>query len=291
MNPRLLVVFKRSFLQQEGYNVRLLESVDAATRRRALRGDEENRRTIIEVVETMMRRRLRADIVYRGSLAATRRYDLIITVGGDGTLLAASHFVGHTPVLAVNSDPEQSLGLFAAGDRASFPGLLEAALAGRLRATKLNRLEVRINGRAVRERVLNEVLFTRLNPASMSRCRLTVGRRSEEQRSSGFWLSSAAGSTGAIRGAGGRRMPIESRRMQLLTREPYVHGRRRYRLARVTTDGPVRFRTLSTGSAIWIDGDRVRYTLAYGDRVSVRPAAAPLTILGYDDARRRRLFP
>lgn len=37
-----------------------------------------------------------------------RDVDLVITIGGDGTLLKASHFVdGSIPVLGVNSDPTQ----------------------------------------------------------------------------------------------------------------------------------------------------------------------------------------
>lgn len=38
-----------------------------------------------------------------------RGVDIVVTVGGDGTLLRASHFMdGEIPVLGVNSDPTQS---------------------------------------------------------------------------------------------------------------------------------------------------------------------------------------
>lgn len=288
---RVLLVFKRSFLQTQGGDPAALRGVDAATRRRALRGDASNRRVILEVVAALSRLPVTADIVDRGSLAATGRYDLVLTVGGDGTLLATAHFVGRTPVLAINSDPEHSLGLFSGADRRDFVAALEAALAGRLPATPLHRLAVTIQGRPLRERVLNEVLFSRRNPAALARYRVTVEGRHEEQRSSGLWISTAAGSTAAIRAAGGRRMPIGSRRLQLVTREPYRWGLRPYRLARLESDGPVRLQTLTTGSAIWIDGERVCYPLAYGDVVTVKPGAVPLTVLGHDDARRRRLFP
>jgi NAD+ kinase len=37
-----------------------------------------------------------------------RNFDLVVTVGGDGTLLQASHFLDDSiPVLGVNSDPTQ----------------------------------------------------------------------------------------------------------------------------------------------------------------------------------------
>lgn len=287
---RVLVVFKRSFLQQHRNDPAFLGSLDAATRARLYRTDEENRRTILEVFAAMARARVRCDFVYRGQLAATVPYDLVVTVGGDGTLLAASHSIGRTPVLVVNSDPEHSLGLFAAADRRTFPVRLRAALSGGLGRTALNRFRIRINGRPARPLVFNDVLFARRNPASMARYRLSVDGRSEEQRSSGLWISTAAGSTAAIRGAGGRRMPITSKRMQILAREPYAWGLKPYRLTHATSGSGMRLRVLSPGSGLWIDGDRVYYPLRYGDLVTVKTPGVPLTVLGYSDSRRRKLF-
>lgn len=47
--------------------------------------------------------------VFRSDLSQPiRDVDLVITVGGDGTLLQASHFIDDSvPVLGVNSDPTQ----------------------------------------------------------------------------------------------------------------------------------------------------------------------------------------
>jgi hypothetical protein len=47
--------------------------------------------------------------IFRNNLAQPiRNVDLVITVGGDGTLLQASHFMDDTvPILGVNSDPTQ----------------------------------------------------------------------------------------------------------------------------------------------------------------------------------------
>src|SRR5262245_22273871 len=38
------------------------------------------------------------------------RFDLVVTVGGDGTLLRASHSVAKTPILGINSSPSTSVG-------------------------------------------------------------------------------------------------------------------------------------------------------------------------------------
>ena len=44
-----------------------------------------------------------------------RKPDLVVTIGGDGTLLAASHAIGDTPILGINSAPDFSVGFFCSG--------------------------------------------------------------------------------------------------------------------------------------------------------------------------------
>lgn len=48
--------------------------------------------------------------IFRNDLSQPiRNVDLVVTVGGDGTLLQASHFMDDTvPVIGVNSDPTQA---------------------------------------------------------------------------------------------------------------------------------------------------------------------------------------
>lgn len=46
-----------------------------------------------------------------------RNVDMVVTVGGDGTLLHASHFVDDSiPLLGVNSDPTQVAEVFVSFD-------------------------------------------------------------------------------------------------------------------------------------------------------------------------------
>jgi NAD+ kinase len=103
------------------------------------------------------------------------------------------------------------------------------------------------------------------------------------------WVSTAAGSTAGIRSAGGRRMPISSRRLQYLVREPYTWPQRRYRLARGFTSR-LALQTLTVDLGLWVDGSRVRYDLGLGDRVELQ-TGTPLQVLCYNENRRRTLFP
>jgi NAD+ kinase len=286
---RVLVVFKKSFLEAHGGNQKMLAQLEPPDRARLIRADIENRRALGDLTAHLSRRGVPFDAVHRGALAARRRYDLVISLGGDGTFFATARYVRETPILGINSDPSNSLGLWTCSDRSNFQHPLDQALERRLKPRKLSRMLISINGKPAREQAFNDVLLADKNPAAMTRYRLTVNGQSEDQKSSGIWIATAAGSTAGIRSAGGRRMPIESRRLQYLVREPYTWPLRRYRLARGLTTR-LDFITFMVDSGLWIDGSRVRYDLSLGDRVEIQ-SGQPLRVLGYDDARRRRLFP
>src|SRR5690606_9231413 len=123
--------------------------------------------------------------------------------------------VANTPILGVNSAPNHSIGFFCAARRGNIGRLLNQALSGELPATKLTRMKVEVDGRRISNRVLNEALFCHEIPAATSRYILRYSGQREEQRSSGVWVGTAAGSTGALRSAGGRVLPLLSQSLQV----------------------------------------------------------------------------
>lgn len=286
---RVLVVYKKSFLEIRGGDRRVLDALPRAARARFVKADAENRQAIKDVVAHLTGLGCRVDALYRAVRAKRRRYDLVVSVGGDGTFLSAAAQVVDTPILGINSDPAHSLGLWTGADRHDFRGPLEAALAGRLRALTLQRVRIAVNGRAVPELAFNDVLFASRNPAAMTRYVLTADGREEAQRSSGLWIATAAGSTAGIRSAGGRRMPLQSKRIQFVVREPYTWPARRYALPRGLASR-LRIVPMVGDTSLWIDGARTRKDLHLGDKVEIRPGA-PLTLLGIDASRRAKLFP
>jgi NAD+ kinase len=286
---RVLVVYKRSFLEAHPSERRAIGRLSAGRRARLREADRENRRALEALTSRLSKLGVAYDALCRGGVAARHRYGLVVALGGDGTVFAAARHVGSVPVMGINSDPENSLGLWTCADRHSFERMLEPAIEGRLARTVLSRLEVVVNGQVVSSRVFNDVLYAHRNPAAMTRYRIEVGRREEEQKSSGVWISTAAGSTAAIRSAGGRRMPIGSALLQYLVREPFTWPRGEYRL----TGGlipSIAITTFLVESSLWLDGTLVRHDLGLGDRVELR-RGEPLVLLGYDESRRRRLFP
>ncbi len=213
--------------------------------------------------------------------------DLVVTVGGDGTMLAASHNVADVPLLGVNSAPRSSVGFFCAARGTTAKRLIPRALDGELPSVRLGRMQVTVNERVRSTRVLNEALFCAASPAATSRYILQHQRISEEQRSSGFWVGPAAGSTAALRSAGGRVLPLTSRRIQLVVREPYAAFGKQYRLLRLVIEPRRRLVAKSKMSQafMFLDGPYKTVRVRLGDEVTFSISDEPLTVLGLDARR------
>src|SRR5687768_8843650 len=161
--PRVVVVKKRTayhrFVEEERDPrvIELLRKRDPAVSG-WMSSHKEHERTVEEVLRVLDRLGASVVLIER----ATALFDpadavLVVVVGGDGTLLAASHSVGASvPVLGVNSAPKHSVGFFCAARRQTFRARVQAALAGELESVTLTRMAVLVGGRQRSSRVLNE---------------------------------------------------------------------------------------------------------------------------------------
>ena len=289
MPHRVLVVYKKS-----AYQLHVLERKDrrllALLRKRhpALvdmrQAHAVHQATLHTVVNLLKRLAVHHTLVYRAHLKTTRGYALAISVGGDGTFLRVSHFIEDAPpLLGINSDPLRSEAVFCAASRRGVSQMLRRALAGALEERVLYRLQLSLNGRRLRPLVLNDALIAPSDPATMSRYRLAVGRVSEDQKSSGLWIATAAGSSSAILAAGGIRLPWTAKTFQYRPRELYKGRLTRPHLTggMLSLRETVEITWLMREGAIFIDGPHVRVPLQFGDRVRVSLSPAhPLRVLG-----------
>ena len=291
---RVLVVYKRSAYQLhllQRHDPRLLQLLrrghpDVVDMRRGHEVHQHALETVIRILQ--QRSDVKVDVVYRADLRATSRYDFVIAVGGDGTFLQASHLLGETPILGVNSDVQRSEAVFCGATRDNFSRLLKQALTGTLSILPIHRLRVVLNRRSFGPLVLNDVLIAHHDPATMSRYRLQIGAVKEDQKSSGLWIATAAGSSSAIRAAGGRELPWSSKRFQYRPRELYLGRLSRYRLTggSVSPSTAVRVTWLMRDGRLFIDGPHVHQALQFGDRIEVRLADEhPLHVLGLGERR------
>jgi NAD+ kinase len=291
--PRVVVVAKRTayqrFIEDErDPRAKLLLKRRAPVVRSWVDAHREHTRTLDEVEKVLARAGAQMMLVRRAH-AAFDASDaaLVIAVGGDGTLLAASHNVAETPILGVNSAPQHSVGFFCALRRTTFQRGLRAALEGRLPRVELTRMSVLVNGRLRSNRILNDALYAHRSPAATSRYIIEHRRTREEQRSSGFWIGPAAGSTAAQSSAGGRVLPLGSSKLQLVVREPYVPSGKRYRLVRVLVSPRENLRVESKmdDACVFLDGPYRQVPVRLGDVLTFRVSDEPLCLLGLKERR------
>ena len=286
--PRVLVVYKKDayqqFLQeqQDPRLVRLLRRghPDVLDLQRAHRVHEE---ALEAVVHTLRQLPVEIELAYRAALKVTRWYDLVISIGGDGTFLHAARSITHTPILGVNSDPDRSEAVFCAATRKTFPRLVRQALAGRLPALHMARLQLRLNGKRLPQQAVNDVLVAHDDPATMTRYRLRIGRRTDTQKSSGLWVATAAGSSSAVMAAGGVQLPWGAKRFQYRPRELYRGRLSRYRLTGgvLSPQTSLRVTWLMRRGAAFLDGPHVKIPLHFADQLEIRLSLRdPLRVLG-----------
>jgi NAD+ kinase len=261
----------------------LIERGDPAVRK-WIPAHDQHVRTLEKVEEALLKLGVES-LVLHGSHASfeARGVALVVTVGGDGTLLAASHSVGgDVPILGVNSAPRYSVGFFCGARAQGIKGSLEDALEDRLRKVLLSRMSVKLNGQTRSERVLNEALFCHAVPAATSSYIVQVGRLKEEQRSSGFWIGPAAGSTAAQRSAGGKVMPLTSKKLQLVVREPYYAFGERYGLVRVDIGERSRciVKSKMHQARLFLDGPYQAISVRLGDELVFERSPQSLCVLG-----------
>jgi NAD+ kinase len=306
-HPHVLVLSKRT-----SYRMMVLEGGDGRikgliargdpTVRRLRRSHEDHETTRAEVEKAVADLGVDATFVEGARSKVEGKFDLVVTIGGDGTLLGASHRIGpDVPILGVNSAPGHSVGFFCGAKKGSVKQALAQALDGTTKGTVLTRMRVDLNDRCLHSRVLNDVLFCHEIPAATSRYILRVMRggsadsdphvEEEEQRSSGIWVGPAAGSTAAQRSAGGRILPLSSHKIQYVVREPYTPLGERLALSRGTIDenGSLVLLNKMREAKLFLDGHYNVSDAKMGDVITMRRSEETLTVLGLSrDAGRER---
>jgi len=295
---RALIVYKKSMFQlytvdRENPRVQaLLARGDRSVR--ALRPGHEAHISALDAAHRALKAAgFSVSRTYRAKIGDVSSFDLVVTVGGDGTLLDVSHHLdARTPLLGVNSDSERSVGLLAAATPETLPGILDQIRARRVVPIAVTRLRLELDGARLPLLALNDALVVHRNPASTSRYHITLGRRGETHKSSGLWIASPIGSTAAIRSAGGQVQDVDDDRLQFRVREPYLAGPRHELLSGLPSPRQVlKIHSTMRDGRIYIDGPHVCYPFGLGAKLRVH--AAPRSLLLYltaENLRRRRAY-
>jgi len=274
----ILIVYKKSVFEQYTRKKADQKTNEYARNTPSLRESHDiQQRAMAAVILAVEKTGIPYHNVYRGDLTPelVDKADLVISVGGDGTLLQVSHYLRNTPVFGVNSDPKRSVGYFSLATAETIGEYL--ANFESMKITPLQRLQVAIDGENLPSPALNEILVSHADPAETARYRLFVDGELQQRKettvikSSGLLVCTAAGSTGWMYEAGGKIMPLGSKRMQFHVREQRGSG---FHFAReeIVLESQTR-----EGKA-YLDG-RLKYDFTVGSTLKIRNGP-PLRLVG-----------
>ena len=277
---KVLVVSKTSNLDLFGEEVR-----DQVTRGTMLRdrlerlekAHDDHYLTRDHLLATLRRHCIDYTLIGRGRFwPELEPYDAIITVGGDGTVLEASHHIVQTqrPIVGIRSS-SLSVGRLCCGDATQVDRIVSSLAARTLPFVTVERLAaeiqfVRHGGTQQTEPVLNDFLYTHHNPAATTRYRLQWGAEKEDQLSSGIWISTGVGSTAAIHTAGGETTFLQDSRFQFYVRELFSPPSRPCSIQTAwfsPEKTPLSIENYSERAILAFDGQHGKVDLRYGDRV------------------------
>ncbi len=212
--------------------------------------------------------------------------DAVVVVGGDGTLLRASHFIESTPVLHVSSHTGKNEAFFARATRKDISRKIWLLTQGKYKITPLLRLEAFLNGEKLPFKALNEVYAGSKTPYHVARYVLQIGNRKEEQKSSGVLISTPAGSYAWARSAGGKVLPITAKKIQYIIREPYVGRLTKPKMTKGALSGS---QSVTVISNIWerhrgivvIDSYKREFEFNKGRKLVVKVARQPFNLISF----------
>lgn len=238
--------------------------------------DASHQATLQTVLRVLSSNGVRVRQVCVGRAFDPTQCDMVITVGGDGTFLWASHSLSATPILGVNSAPATSTGFFCAASAQTFSERWKQIEQGSLPRSRIARMCVWRGKEVVADRVLNEVLVASRSPAAMTRLGVTLGAEEAHFRSSGIWVGPPAGSSAAMASAGGQPLALTSRTLQWVVREAV--GGPSQALARgvLLPKAKLQVRVESRDVRMFVDGGKRPHVLQVGDELRFSESPEPL---------------
>lgn len=206
--------------------------------------------------------------------------DFVISIGGDGTALSASHFLEDKPLLAVNSNPEKSEGALTTITIEELEEKLGEIKLGKFKTEKLERIEVDINGKLQNPLALNEVFIANEKAYLVSKYRIKLKDNGkiveEEQKSSGLIFSTGTGSTAWFKSAGGEPFSAQARHIELLVREPYIRKLNKFKILKARIDESD-FAEIIPDTEMVLAIDSIReFLVGPADRIKVKISDKPL---------------
>ena len=207
--------------------------------------------------------------------------DLLVVLGGDGTLLSVARAVGDlgVPIMGINLG---GLGFMTATTLDEMLPSLEAALAGRMVVEDRLMLVARVvrNGAVVCEHMaLNDMVITKSAMARIISLAVSVeGQYATAYRADGLIISTPTGSTAYCLSAGG---PIVFPTMDAVVLTPICSHTLTNRLIVLPADKRIDVRLLTDQDVMLTADGQVGFALRQWDTIEVRRASPRIRLLRF----------
>jgi NAD+ kinase len=225
------------------------------------------------ILESETARLIRTKVTRSSMAGIGRRADLLIVLGGDGTILRTVRETqdAGTPILGINLG---NLGFLTTVRCADMASVLPGLLSGHYRTSSRHTLQatlIRRNKRITTITALNDAVISRGNTSRIIRLSLEIdGERLTEYLCDGMIFATATGSTAYSLSAGGPILLPSSRALIATPICPHALGNRSIVAAEQSV-----FRCAVTGAdgdlVLTVDG-QVQLPLRVGDEVEVKRA-------------------
>ncbi len=224
-----------------------------------------------------------------------KQADLIVVLGGDGTLLSVARFVERpeVPILGVNLG---GLGFITEVGIDELESVLVSTLAGEFSTEKRMTLEIQLHpkkGRTTKFRVLNEGVITKGARSRIIDLETYVGKEYLcTYRADGLIISTPTGSTAYSLAAGG---PILHPSLGAIVLSPICPHMLTNRPIVVSNKSTIRVTLRSSGDTVFLSPDGQQgILLENGDVVEVRDYNVPVSLVkapsrGYFEVLRTKL--
>lgn len=245
------------------------------------RAHDEHHQTLKEIENILCTYGVHYKKQCRGGKINYSRHDLIITVGGDGTFLEACQKVKNQVVVGVNSAPSFSIGKLCLGNVQNFEKIIQCIVKQKYTVSLWNKLRLDLEGHVRSIDCVNDILVCHSDPSAVSRYYLEIGGIKEEQRNSGLWVATPAGSSGAIKSAGGKQLKMNERKIQYMPRELYYGFHKHYSHTGGVLKGKqmIRITSLMRNGMIFVDGTHIKLKFPFNSTLKISFSSNPLRVL------------
>jgi NAD+ kinase len=213
----------------------------------------------------------------------------VITIGGDGTLLDASHYCTNEVMLGINSDPAYSTGALCIAHKNNFKEIISKIYNNTIKPSPLQRLALYYQNKLHTIAALNDILFCHSNPAAMSRFSLCLNDYEEAHRASGLWIATATGSTGGIFSSGADYHDVEYEDILFRVREPYWCSSQDPQLLQgAFNKNSLTIKNTMQNARLYIDGPHRYLDIALEESIRIIIADHPLWLFSAKELNEQR---